>query len=111
MIVRYLKQKFSPRLTDNAGKPISRTWIGDRDEAVLVDIDSGKVHAHVSHDGYGKYFPTVYTSPFRALGISRRNEGFLISLRALPRCTCELLRLRSMEAAKSAAEDALQSGP
>jgi len=110
MITGYLKQKFRPRLTDDAGIPISRTWIGDQEEAVLVDIGSGKVHAHVRHDGDGKYYPTVYASPLRALRISRNNEGFLVSLLPLPRCAMELVRLGSMEAAKGAAELALQGG-
>ena len=110
MMIRYLKQKFRPRRTDDAGNAISHIWIGHQDEAVLVGTGSGKVHALVSHDGDGKYYPTVYVSPLRALRISRSNEGFLVSLLPLPRCAMELRRLGSMEEAMSAAELALQAG-
>jgi hypothetical protein len=108
MIIRYLKQKFRLRHTDNAGNPIPRIWIGDQEEALLVDLGSGKVYAYVSHDGCSKYYPTVYVSPLRALRLSRKNEAFLASLLPLPRCAVELRRLGSMEDARSAAELALQ---
>ena len=36
-MIRYLKQKFRPRRTDDAGNAIPRIWIGDQEEAVLVD--------------------------------------------------------------------------
>jgi hypothetical protein len=110
MIIRYLKQKFRPRRTDDAGNAIPRTWIGDQEEAVLVDLGSGKVYALAWHDGYGKYYATVYVSPLRALRLSRNNEGFLVSLLPLPRCAVELLTLTlgCMEDARTVAKFALQ---
>jgi hypothetical protein len=108
MIIRYLKQKFRPRLTDDAGKAIPRIWIGDQEEAVFVGTGSGKVYALASHDGYGKYYATVYVSPLRAVRLSRINEGFLVSLLPLPRCAVELRTLLSMEDAMSAAELTLE---
>jgi hypothetical protein len=110
MIIRYLKQKFRPQRTDDAGNPIPRIWIGDQEEAVLVDSGAGKVHAFASHDGYGKYYATVYVSPLRAFWLSWYNDGFLASLLPLPRCAVELLTLTlgCMEDARSVAELALQ---
>lgn len=110
MMIRYLKQKFRPRSTDDAGNAVPRIWIGDQEEAVLVDLGSGKMHALASHDGYGKYYVTVYISPLRALRLSRNNEGFLVSLLPLPRCAVELVTftLGCMEDARTAAKFALQ---
>jgi hypothetical protein len=107
MIISYLKRMFMARRTDAARNPVHRIWIGDLEEAVLIDIASGKLHAHVWHDGYGKFYPTVYVSPFRGIRISRRNEGFLVSLLPLPRCILELVRLRSMADAQGCVEHVL----
>jgi len=107
-MIRYLKQKFRPQRTDDAGNAIPRSWIGHQDEAVLVDLGAGKVHALVTHDGCSKYYATVYVSPLRALRLSRNHQGFLASLLPLPRCAVELRTLLSMEDAMSAAELALE---
>jgi len=95
---------FTRSTHDEAGDPIPRTWIGDQEETVFVDIDSGKVHALVSHDGYGKYEATVYVSPRRAFWIWRAGQGSLRSLRPLPRCAMSLYEQRSMADAIEAVE-------
>ena len=109
MIIRFLKQKFRRRLTDEFGYPtISGIWIENLADAVLVNTDSGKVHAVVSDDGCDEYHVTVYVSPLRAFRLSRNNEGFLLSLRPLPRCAVKLPTFRSMEEAKGAVELAFE---
>jgi hypothetical protein len=109
MIIRFLKRKFRRRLTDEVGYPtISGIWIENPVDAVLVNTDSGKVLAFVSEDGCDDCDVTVYVSPLRAFRLSRNNEGFLLSLRPLPRCAVKLPTFRSMEEAKSAVELAFE---
>jgi hypothetical protein len=108
MTIRYLKSKFRPRRSDDAGRPVHRVWIGDQEEAVLIDIAAGKVLGHIWHDGCGKFYPTVYVSPLRAIQIGRSNEGFLVSLLPLPRCIIELIRLHSMDEAQASVQYVLE---
>jgi hypothetical protein len=110
MIFGFLKQQFMARRTNDAGEPVHRIWLGDEDETALIDIGSGKLLAHVWHDGYGKYYPTLYVSPFRALQLTLRHQAYLVSLLSLPRCQMDLVRLRSMDDAQGAVQAVLQGG-
>lgn len=56
---------------------------------------SGRVHAYVWHDGYGKYHPTIIVSLWRALRLLRQREGLVVSLLPFPRIAIECYRLRS----------------
>jgi hypothetical protein len=110
MIIGFLKRKFGPRATDEAGNRISRTWVGNDDNATLIDIESGKVLAIVRHDGCGKFDPTVFVSVTDALRLSRNKQGSLVSLLALPRFTMDLFTLRNMDEARDATEWMLDGG-
>jgi hypothetical protein len=99
-----IKRLFTRSTHDDAGEPIARGWIGDGDEAAFVDLDDGRIHALVRHDGYGKFEPTLYVSPRRAFWLWRAGQGSLRSLRPLPRCAMSLSEQRSMEDAKEAVE-------
>jgi hypothetical protein len=107
MIFRYIRRKFAPRRTDDAHRTVHRVWFGTKDAAALIDIASGKVLARIQHDGYAKYYPTVYVSPFHALRLTINREAWLVSLLCLPRCEMEIYRLRTMEDALDAVHFAL----
>ena len=111
MIFNSLKRKFfRARRVDEAGKPSHRIWVGNPDGAALIDIGSGKVLAHIWHDGCRKYYPSVYVSPYQAVQLTLSRKAYLVSLRPLPRCTMELIRLRSMEDAQGEVEFLLEGG-
>jgi len=110
MIFRYIKRKFMPRRTDDARRPVHRVWFGTQDKAALIDIASGKVLARIEHDGYGKYYPTVYVSPIHALRLKITRQAYLVSLLCLPRCEMEIVRLITMEDAQGAVLCALEGG-
>lgn len=95
MSIFNLKDYFeASRYTDD-DSPIWRFWITDGEEATYINPMSGRVHAYVWHDGYGKYHPTVIVSPWRALRLLRQREGLVVSLLPFPRIAIECYRLRS----------------
>ena len=106
MTFNSLKQLFTARRRTEGGNPISTLWVGDQDKSTLINPESGKVHAYIYHDGYGKYYPSVTVSPWRAVDLIRRG-GDLTSLLSLPRCTVEMPLKRSMVEAQEIAEYAL----
>lgn len=102
MFFKRLKRQFRTPFRTRPG-----FWVGDGEEATLVDPYSGRMHAYVHHDGYGKYYSRVVVSPWRALYLTRHEAaGMLVSLLSFPRCTVELVRLKtgSIEHAKEYAE-------
>ena len=106
MTFNSLQRLFATRRRNEDGSPIPMIWVGDEDLATLVNPDSGRVYAHIRHDGWGKYHPTVVVSPWRAVDLVRRGAD-LVSLLSFPRCTVEVPRLRSMAEAQETAEYAL----
>ena len=106
MTFNSLKRQFTTRRRNEDGSPAPMIWVGNQDQAALVNPDSGRVYAHISHDGCRKYHPTVVVSPWRAIDLIRRGAD-LVSLRSFPRCTVEVPRLRSMVEAQETAEYAL----
>jgi hypothetical protein len=91
---------FSARRHSEDGKPVKHIWLMEGGEsAALVNLDAGTIDGFIWHDGYGKYFPSVYISPFMAWQLIRNHDGFLVSLRPFPRVAVELLRTKSMESA------------
>jgi hypothetical protein len=105
MFFNRLKRKFRVRRRTNDGDPIPVFWVGDDEEATLVNLDSGRMHAYVRHDGCGKYYPTVIVSPWRALYLIRLERAVLVSLLSFPRCTIEMFRLKTdMREAREIAE-------
>lgn len=88
---------FTPTRRSENGKPVKHIWLMEGEEsAALVNLDAGTIDAYIQHDGYGKYFPTVYVSPFIAWQLIRRNDGFMVSLRPFPRVAVELFRMMNM---------------
>jgi hypothetical protein len=90
-----LKDYFEASRFTNDDRPIWRFWVTDGEEAAYINPMSGRVHAYVWHDGYGKYHPTIIVSPWRALRLLRQREGLVVSLLPFPRIAIECYRLRS----------------
>ena len=88
-----LKRQFTARRRAEDGRPISAIWVTDREQATRINPDSGRVHAYVSHDGQGLFYPTVIVSPWRALKLLRCHAAVVVSLLSFPRCTVELRSL------------------
>ena len=110
MLFNRLKRQFRARFRTEDGDPIPVVWVGDDEQATLVNPDSGRMYAYVHHDGYGKYYPTIIVSPWRALQLMWHAPFpvFLVSLLSFPRCTVELFRLKTdIEDAKAYAEHGL----
>jgi hypothetical protein len=90
-----LKDYFEASRYTGDDRPIWRFWVTDGEEATYINPMSGRVHAYVWHDGYGKYHPTVIVSPLLALRLLRQREGLVVSLLPFPRIAIECYRLRS----------------
>jgi hypothetical protein len=75
--------------------PIWRFWVSDGDHAALVNPASGRMHAYVWHDGYGKYYPTIILPVWRALPLILKQESYVISLLPFPRLGLEFFRIKS----------------
>jgi hypothetical protein len=102
-----IRSYFGSRCRDTAGNRVTHRWIAEDENAILFNIETGKVVAVIDHDGCRKYYPTVYVSLRRAIWISRENQGYLVSLLALPRLTMDLIRSHEMDAAVAAVEYAI----
>jgi hypothetical protein len=113
MTISNFKSLFSARITNNDGTPVRALWIGDGAEAALIDHTSGRILAYVSHDGYGKYYPTLFVLPWRALSLLRRAGGSVVSLLPFPRLAVELYRLKgnSIGPAQAHVEELLGLAP
>jgi hypothetical protein len=112
MMIDFLRRKFTTRRKAEDRSPVPMFWVGDDEEATLINPDSGRVHAYIWHDGCRKYHPTVIVSPWRAFHLVRHGSASVASLLSLPRCTVELYRLRadSIAEAKELAEHGLGIG-
>jgi len=75
MFFHRLKGQFRARWRTEDGDPIPAVWVVDDGQATLVNPDSGRMYAYVRHDGYGKCYPTVIVSPWRALHLLRQLAG------------------------------------
>ena len=106
MTFNSLKRLFTARRHAENGSPLPMIWVANEDLASLINPESGRVYAHIHHDGCGKYYPTVIVSPWLAVDLIRRGAD-LVSLLSFPRCTVEVPRLRSMVEAQETAEYAL----
>jgi hypothetical protein len=96
---------FTARQHSEDGKPVKHIWMMEGDEsAALVNLDAGTIHGFIQHDGHGKYFPTVYVSPFVAWQLIRNHDGILVSLRSFPRVAVELFRMMNMTDAREVVE-------
>jgi len=99
--VRRISRAFRRQIQSLDGKGRARhLWISEDEKATLIDPDTGKVAALVWHDGYGKYHPVVFVSPWRAIRLILRECSVLVSLLAFPRITVELYRLKTTPSVK-----------
>ena len=82
-------------------------WIGDENQAVCINPDSAKVYAILRHDGFRKYYPTVYVSIPTALRLLSQRAAFGLRLRNFSRCAVEVFRLecRSMPQAQETIDE------
>lgn len=80
-------------------------WIVDEGEAAFIDTDSGRLLAFV-HDAFGKFYPSLYLSPFQAFRVSKLRPAVFYWLASFPRVRVDLLRLKanSMREAQNAIE-------
>jgi hypothetical protein len=98
------KRLFRTRRNGDGGPIVGAFWVAAKEQAALIDPESGRVFAYVEHDGYGKYHPTVLVSPWRAFQLVTREASQLVSLRAFPRLTVELCRLKTETIAEAQLE-------
>lgn len=83
-------------------------WSGDEDTASLLDINGGKVLAHFSHDGHGKWESWVCLPLWKAWQTSRSDVGIGVwRLASFPRFWVFLRTMRSAEGAVAQVEHAL----
>jgi hypothetical protein len=84
-------------------------WIGDENQAVCINPNSAKVYAILRHDGFRKYYPTLYVSIPTALRLHSQRAAFGLRLRIFSPCTVEVFRLkcRSMAQAQECIDELL----
>jgi hypothetical protein len=107
--MKNLKQLFRSSLVAENREAISSIWVGDQNRAVLMNPDSTKVYASLWHDGYGKFYPTIYASLFAARRIHARELVTSLRLRNFPCCALELVRFKfaSMDDAQECLQELL----
>jgi hypothetical protein len=100
---------FQSSLVADHGDILPFVWIGDENQAVCINPHSAKVFAILRHDGFRKYYPTLYVSTPMALRLHSQRATFGLRLRSLTRCTVELFRLkcRSMAQAQESIDELL----
>jgi hypothetical protein len=93
-------------------RPIWRSWVSDDEKAALIGPASSRVHAHVWHDGCGKYHPTIILPLWQALPLIWKREGRLVSVLPFPRLGLEFFRIKSdsIVLAQKFVEDVLHTG-
>ena len=107
--MKALRQLFRPSIVDDNGDPVPFIWVGNEHRTVCMNPHSSRVYATMWHDGYGKFFPTIYVSLFEACRISLHEPVVSLRLRSFPRCALELLRgkFRSMADAQEGLQELL----
>jgi hypothetical protein len=92
--MKAFRQLFRPWLVEENGDPVPFKWVGNAHHAVCLNPNSARIYAILSHDGYRKYYPTIYVSMFEACRIFWREPVVSFGLRNFPRCALELLRFK-----------------
>lgn len=79
----------------------------DSDHAVFFEPATGRVFATIWHDGYGKYYPTLFLSPLAAFRHWR--DAVTVTFKPLPRIALDCIRLKcdKMEEAVRIVENVL----
>jgi len=103
------RQLFRPSLLADNGEEIPFVWIGDEEHAVLMNPNSARVYATLWHDGYYKYYPTIFVSVPSAIRAVLQREAFGLGLRSFPCCSLEVVRFKcfSMSEAQEAVQELL----
>lgn len=94
-LFNFITQYFEAARSADDHRPIWRFWVSDGEEATLINPVSGRVHAYVWHDGYGKYYPTIILPLWRAVPLICKRDGEVVSLLSFPRVAMQFYRLRS----------------
>ncbi len=102
--MKAFKQLFRPSLVADNGDAIPLIWIGDDQRAVCMNPNSTRVYATLWHDGYRKYYPTIYVSFASAIRLLLQREAFGLGLRSFPRCSLEVVRFKCFSMAEAQAE-------
>ncbi len=91
----FITQYFEAERFTHDDRPIWRFWVSDGEQATLISPASGRMHAYVWHDGYGKYYPTIILPLWRALPLIWNRKAMLVSLLPFPRLALDFFRFRS----------------
>ena len=83
---------------------LAPAWFGDEDEAVLIDIERGRLLGWYSHDGYGKWDHWLYVAYWRAWKVLRNDAAWIVSWSPFPLCTVGVFRSKSLEDARGTVE-------
>ena len=97
-------QLFRASLVAENGEELSAVWVGDDEHAVYLNPNSTRVYATLWHDGYCKYYPTIYVSFASAIRLLLQREAFGLGLRSFPRCSLEVVRFKCFSMAEAKAE-------
>jgi hypothetical protein len=90
-----IRRFFAPRCRTEDGAPRWSAWIGDEERAALVNPHTGRISAYIEHDGYGKYYPVLFVTPWRALELLLNESCWVRSLRCFPRVGIEFIRIKA----------------
>jgi hypothetical protein len=103
---------FRAACSDEEHRPIWRFWVSSGNQAAFINPVSGRVHAYVWHDGYGKYYPTIILPMWKAVPLLCKRHGWIVSLLPFPRVALDFVRLKSdsIVPAQKFAEYVLENG-
>src|SRR5882672_3083660 len=92
--MKFFKQLGHHALFSDNRDVISVIWVGNKWRAVCMNPDSARVYVSVWHDGYGKFYPTIYATLFETFRIRAHEPIIKYTLHRFPLCGLELLRLK-----------------
>jgi len=55
-------------------------WIYNKEEAVFIDLSTGRFYAHICNDGDGKYYNSFWLTPWRAVKFWLRSRAIVVSV-------------------------------
>jgi hypothetical protein len=99
-----IRRLFSAQHVTEEGQPVWSFWVGNESEAALINPHNGRVMAYIDHDGYGKFYPIIFVSPWRAIRIIAKYPCWMASLRCLPRIGVETFRIKAGSMSEAIAE-------
>jgi hypothetical protein len=75
-------------------------WLGDHDEALLFDRETGGILGRYSHEGHGNWRVEVYVPPWREWMILEEEPWWLASLLPFPKCVARHFRATTFASAR-----------